>query len=47
MVREVADKQPQNWRFCSNDTFSFFDMQRHNIKVDASAPDQWFLLDMK
>ena len=44
VVREILDKQPQRWRFCSSETLSLQAMV--DTKFDPAAHEQWSLLDM-
>ena len=44
VVREILDRQPQRWRFCSSETLSLQAMGRE--KFDPAAHEQWSLLDI-
>ena len=43
-MREILDRQPQRWRFCSKETLSLQAMDG-NI-FDPAAHEQWSLLDI-
>ncbi len=53
VVREMIDKKPQKWRFCSTDTVALRETKAWQglplflfEKLDAADPDQWELLEV-
>ncbi|CAL5229315.1 g12619 [Coccomyxa viridis] len=53
VVREMIDKKPQKWRFCSTDTVALRETKAWQglplflfEKLDATDPDQWELLEV-
>ena len=44
VVREILDRQPQRWRFCSSETLSLQAMDGNSF--DPAAHEQWSLLDI-
>ena len=53
VVRELIDKKPQKWRFCSSDTVALWEYKAWQgvplllfHKLDVTDPEQWSLLEV-